>query len=150
MKNTVRITISRRSIFGYILSGLFFTRVCIGLFERALGSQLSAAIDYKRSAGHGRAILTLKVRLVDDSPQEPVERPLAGVQFVVTGRLASLTRSQAEARIKELGGSVSSSVSRKTTYLVAGEDAGSKLDQARKLGTTLLDEAEFLEMISEA
>ena len=90
------------------------------------------------------------VRLVDDSPQEILERPLAGLQFVVTGRLASLTRSQAEARIKELGGSVSSGVSRKTAYLVAGEDAGSKLDQARKLGTTLLDEAAFLEMIGEA
>ena len=90
------------------------------------------------------------VQLVDDSPREVVERPLAGVQFVVTGRLAGLTRSQAEARIKELGGSVSSSVSRKTAYLVAGEDAGSKLDQARKLGTTLLDESEFLQMVSEA
>ena len=90
------------------------------------------------------------VRLVDDSPQETLERPLAGLQFVVTGRLASLTRSQAEARIKELGGSVSSGVSRKTAYLVAGEDAGSKLDQARKLDTALLDEAAFLEMIGEA
>ena len=90
------------------------------------------------------------VQLVDDSPREPVEQPLAGVQFVVTGRLASLTRSQAEARIKELGGSVSGSVSRKTAYLVAGEDAGSKLDQARKLGTELLDEAAFLEKIGQA
>ena len=84
------------------------------------------------------------------SPQEILEKPLAGLQFVVTGRLAGLTRSQAEARIKELGGSVSSSVSRKTGYLVAGEDPGSKLEQARKLGTTLLDEAEFLQMIGEA
>ena len=90
------------------------------------------------------------VRLVDDSPREPIDLPLKGVQFVVTGRLASLTRSQAEARIKELGGSVSSGVSRKTAYLVAGEDAGSKLDQARKLGTTLLDEPAFLELIGEA
>ena len=90
------------------------------------------------------------VRLVDDSPREPVDLPLKGVQFVVTGRLASLTRSQAEARIKELGGSVSSGVSRKTAYLVAGEEAGSKLDQAKKLGTTLLDEPAFLELIGEA
>ena len=97
-----------------------------------------------------RKLQRAKVRLVDDSPQETLERPLAGLQFVVTGRLAGLTRSQAEARIKELGGSVSSSVSRKTGYLVAGEDPGSKLEQARKLGTTLLDEAEFLQMIGEA
>ena len=97
-----------------------------------------------------RKLHRAKVRLVDDSPQETFERPLAGLQFVVTGRLAGLTRSQAEARIKELGGSVSSSVSRKTGYLVAGEDPGSKLEQARKLGTTMLDEAEFLQMIGEA
>ena len=84
------------------------------------------------------------VRLVDDSPREPVERPLAGMQFVVTGRLDSMTRSQAEARIKELGGAVGSSVSRKTSYLVAGEEAGSKLDQATKLGTPVLTEEEFL------
>ncbi len=97
-----------------------------------------------------RKLQKKKVRLVDDSPQETLERPLAGLQFVVTGRLAGLTRSQAETRIKELGGSVSSGVSRKTAYLVAGEDAGSKLDQARKLGTALLDEAAFLELIGEA
>ena len=87
------------------------------------------------------------VRLVDDSPQEPVERPLVGLQFVVTGRLDSMTRSQAEARIKELGGAVGSSVSRKTSYLVAGEEAGSKLDQANKLGTRVLTEEEFLQKI---
>ena len=87
------------------------------------------------------------VRMVDDSPQEPVERPLAGLQFVVTGRLDSMTRSQAEARIKELGGAVGSSVSRKTSFLVAGEDAGSKLDQANKLGTPVLTEEEFLSRV---
>ena len=58
-----------------------------------------------------------------------------------------MTRSQAEARIKELGGSVGGSVSRKTAYLVAGEDAGSKLEQAKKLGTARLDEAAFLQMV---
>ncbi len=87
------------------------------------------------------------VRMVDDSPREPVERPLAGLQFVVTGRLDSMTRSQAEARIKELGGAVGSSVSRKTSFLVAGEEAGSKLDQANKLGTQVLTEADFLEKV---
>lgn len=87
------------------------------------------------------------VRMVDDSPRDPVERPFAGLQFVVTGRLDSMTRSQAEARIKELGGAVGSSVSRKTSFLVAGEEAGSKLDQANKLGTPVLTEADFLEKV---
>ena len=94
-----------------------------------------------------RKLQSAGVRLADDSPQEPVERPLAGLQFVVTGRLDSMTRSQAEARIKELGGAVGSSVSRKTSFLVAGEEAGSKLDQANKLGTPVLTEADFLEKV---
>ncbi|MDP6102059.1 MAG: NAD-dependent DNA ligase LigA [Dehalococcoidia bacterium] len=87
------------------------------------------------------------VRLQKAVPQEPRDLPLAGVQFVVTGRLENLTRSLAEARIKELGGSVGNSVSRKTNYLVAGEDAGSKLEQAEELGTPLLSEDEFLQMV---
>ena len=94
-----------------------------------------------------RKLQTAGVRLVDDSPREPVERPLAGMQFVVTGRLDSMTRSQAEARIKELGGAVGSSVSRKTDFLVAGEEGGSKLEQANKLGTPVLTEGDFLQKI---
>ena len=88
--------------------------------------------------------------LKDDSPQEPTEQPLAGLQFVVTGRLESMTRPQAEALIKELGGSVGSSVSRKTSFLVAGEEAGSKLTQANKLDTPVLTEADFLKKVGKA
>ena len=91
------------------------------------------------------------VRLVAEAT--PLERralPLAGKQLVITGRLASMSRSQAEDRIKELGGAVGSSVSRKTDYLVAGEDAGSKLEQAGKLGTSILDEEGFLRLLEEA
>ena len=90
------------------------------------------------------------VRLKEDAPQEPTERPLAGLQFVVTGRLESMTRPQAEALIKELGGSVGSSVSRKTSFLVAGEEAGSKLAQANKLDTPVLTEADFLKKVGKA
>ncbi len=90
------------------------------------------------------------VRLKEDAPKEPTERPLAGLQFVVTGRMESMTRPQAEALIKELGGAVGSSVSRKTSFLVAGEEAGSKLAQAAKLGATVLTEADFLEKVGKA
>ena len=72
---------------------------------------------------------------------------LAGMEFVLTGKMESLTRPQAEARIRELGGGVGSSVGKKTTHLVAGEDAGSKLAKAQKLGTKILNETEFLELI---
>jgi DNA ligase (NAD+) len=79
----------------------------------------------------------------------PKGLPLSGQEFVITGKLESFTRSQAEARIKELGGSVGSSVSGKTTSLVVGNDPGSKLDRARELGIRILDEQEFLHLLGE-
>ena len=75
--------------------------------------------------------------------------PLAGLTIVVTGRLEHHSRGQIEQRIKELGGAVGDSVSKTTSYLVAGEDAGSKLAKAQKLGTPILDEAGFEALIAE-
>ena len=79
----------------------------------------------------------------------PRELPLAGQEFVLTGRLETLTRSEAEARIKTLGGAVGSSVTKKTTFLVVGADPGSKLDRARSLGTRRLSEEELLKLLEE-
>jgi DNA ligase (NAD+) len=73
--------------------------------------------------------------------------PLKGQQFVLTGTLGSFTRNEAEARIKALGGSIGSSVSKKTTYVVAGADPGSKIEKAQKLGIKIIDEDEFLKLI---
>jgi DNA ligase (NAD+) len=72
---------------------------------------------------------------------------LAGQEFVLTGKLQSLTRDEAEARIKELGGAVASSVTRKTTCLVVGGQPGSKLDKARALATKTLSEQAFLRLL---
>ncbi|MDD5342271.1 MAG: NAD-dependent DNA ligase LigA, partial [Patescibacteria group bacterium] len=72
---------------------------------------------------------------------------LTGKTFVLTGTLASLTRDEAKAKIREAGGDVSSSVSSETDYVVAGEEPGSKLDKAKKLGIKVLAEPEFLKMI---
>ena len=75
------------------------------------------------------------------------ELPWNGLTFVVTGTLSSMTRRDAEGRIKSLGGSVTSSVTRKTRYLVAGTSAGSKLATAERLGTEVLDEERFLQLL---
>ena len=91
------------------------------------------------------------VKLHEDAP--PVDHaalPLSGKSFVVTGTLSAFPRREAESRIKALGGGVTSSVTRKTAYLVAGESAGSKLDTARRLETPVLNEAEFLELLEQA
>ena len=69
------------------------------------------------------------------------------MEFVITGRLEALARQEAEARIKELGGSTGSSVTKKTTYLVVGADPGSKLAKAQTLGTKQLTEEEFLHLL---
>lgn len=82
-------------------------------------------------------------------PAEPVvaDAPLAGRTFVLTGALASMTREEATAAIVRLGGKVAASVSRKTSYVVVGSDAGSKLEKAEALGIATLDEAEFRKLI---
>ena len=85
------------------------------------------------------------------SLQPPVEQvaagPLAGKTVVLTGTLASMTREEATAAIERLGGKVSSSVSRKTSFVVAGAEAGSKLEKARSLGIEVMDEEEFKRLI---
>jgi DNA ligase (NAD+) len=74
-------------------------------------------------------------------------QPLAGKTFVITGTLSGLSRDEASAAIEEQGGKVTGSVSRKTGYLVVGVDPGSKLDKARELGVTVLDEQAFLRLV---
>ncbi len=77
------------------------------------------------------------------------EGPLSGLTFIVTGRLEQLSRDAAESLIKQHGGSVASSVSKKTSYVVVGAEAGSKLAKAQQLGTPLLDEDSFLSLLGE-
>jgi len=78
---------------------------------------------------------------------EPKNLKLANKTLVLTGALTGLTRDQAKAKIRELGGDISSSVSRKTDYVVAGSEPGSKFDKAKKLGVKIISEEEFQEMI---
>jgi len=77
-----------------------------------------------------------------------VDSPIAGKTFVLTGTLPTLTRDEAKDMIEALGGKVAGSVSKKTDYVVAGAEAGSKLDKARDLELTILDEAQFRELLT--
>ena len=72
---------------------------------------------------------------------------LAGKAFVLTGTLPGMTREEAAALIVAAGGKVSGSVSKKTSYLLAGEEAGSKLEKAQTLGIPIISEAQFREML---
>lgn len=92
---------------------------------------LAAGITPKESEGEA-----------DDRP-----RPLLGKTLVLTGTLPSLSRDEAQALIEEAGGKVSGSVSKKTNYVVAGEEAGSKLEKARTLGVPVIDEAGLRELL---
>jgi len=75
------------------------------------------------------------------------EATLAGLTFVLTGGLESHTRDEAQAAIEARGGKVTSSVSKKTSYVIAGESPGSKLAKAETLGVTVLDDAAFVELL---
>jgi DNA ligase (NAD+) len=82
------------------------------------------------------------VRTREEGPA-PVAQDFQGMQFVLTGSLTSLSRDEAKAAIEARGGRVTSSVSKKTSVVVVGEDAGSKQEKAKELGVASIDEAEF-------
>ncbi len=87
------------------------------------------------------------VRIQEPQPEAGADNRFAGMTFVFTGTLERFTRDEAERLVEERGGRAASSVSRKTTYVVAGPGAGSKLAKARELGIPVISEKEFLEML---
>jgi DNA ligase (NAD+) len=103
--------------------------------------------EYFQRPESRRLIERLLAAGIEIKKPERREGPLSGKTFVLTGTLSSLTRGQAEERIKELGGSIGSGVSKKTDYLVAGAEPGSKLEKAQRLKVPILDETGFLELL---
>lgn len=99
---------------------------------------------------HRDLVVRLKSVLTIVSPTESSARlPFSGKTFVLTGTLKNMTRDEAKERIRHLGGEISSSVSSKTTYVVAGESPGSKLNKAKMLGINVLTEDQFMRMIQQ-
>jgi DNA ligase (NAD+) len=121
---------------------------------RDIGPVAAAAVREYFDEPHNLALVgrlrAAGLRLESGAPAQALEQPLAGTTFVLTGTLAGMTRDAAALAITARGGRVSGSVSKKTTYVVAGADPGSKLDKARNLGVTILDEAAFSRLIMEA
>lgn len=108
--------------------------------------------DFFRNPRNKKVILNLKaagVTLIRTRESAGRSSVLKGKTFVLTGTLDRFSRDEASEKIRSLGGTVSSSVSSKTDYVVAGEEPGSKRDKARKLGVQILDENAFLKLIGE-
>ncbi|MBM4289787.1 MAG: NAD-dependent DNA ligase LigA, partial [Deltaproteobacteria bacterium] len=119
------------------------------LHVEGVGAQVASSIrDFFQSERHQALIKKLQDNGVRSLPPEPqAASPLAGKTFVFTGGLADLSRGEAKALVAARGGKVTSSVSAKTDYVVAGSDPGSKLAKARELEVTVLNEAEFGELL---
>jgi DNA ligase (NAD+) len=91
--------------------------------------------------------LLKQVRIEKYKKPEARKLPLSGKSFVITGTLSSMSRDEAHQKIRDRGGSISSAVSKKTTYVVAGDNPGSKLEKAKLLGVTILTEEAFSRLI---
>lgn len=94
-------------------------------------------------------VLKLKRAGVEVKPMRagPKKQPLKGRSFVLTGTLEAMARDEAKRRIRELGGDISESVSKKTDYVIVGADPGSKAEKAKKLGVKIIDERELLKLL---
>ena len=115
-----------------------------------VAESLDAWMAVPANREHVQQIADLRRELLAQLPEEAPageEGPLAGKTFVLTGTLPTMSRDQAGALIEAAGGKVSDSVSKKTSYLVAGEKAGSKLTKAESLGVIVLDEAGLLALL---
>jgi DNA ligase (NAD+) len=115
---------------------------------RDVGPEVAAAIHQFFAEKQNRSVIgRLLDAGVEPAPVEAAHGPLSGKRFVLTGGLASMTRPEAQRRIEALGGRVVSSVSAETDYVVVGEEPGSKLARAKKLGIATLDEGAFRALV---
>lgn len=110
----------------------------------------SSVIAYMENSSNRRVIENLRnvgLILVNEIDMQSKEQNLANIRFVVTGKLEHFSRSDIEDKIKKAGGTVSSQVSKRTDYLIVGQDAGSKLTDAKNLDINIISEQEFIELL---
>ena len=100
-----------------------------------------AIVEFFAEPRKSRLMTSCRMKVVMTAEKKITTSTLAGLTFVLTGTLPTLTREAAKELIESAGGRVSATVSKKTSYLVAGEDSGSKLDRARALDVAVLDES---------
>ncbi|HEY9721378.1 MAG TPA: NAD-dependent DNA ligase LigA [Oscillatoriaceae cyanobacterium] len=116
-----------------------------------LGPVVSESVFDFFAEPHNRAVIEklrdAGLRMAEEAPAA-ADGPLKGLEYVFTGRLERMTRPTAEALVSRLGAKAGSAVTKKTSFVVAGEEAGSKLEKAQKLGVPVLTEDEFLERLS--
>ena len=124
--------------------------------ESGIGPEIARSLHTFLHSEAGKEIIAqLRAAGVSFEAEQPAatasgEQPLAGKSLVVTGTLERFKRPEIEELIRQNGGKATSSVSKSTDYLVAGEKAGSKLSKAEKLGISVISEAQFLELVGEA
>ena len=120
---------------------------------RDVGPVVAQSIaDFLAEAHNREVIAQLRpggVHWPEHEQRQMAELPFSGKTFVLTGTLSSMTRDESKERLEALGAKVSGSVSKKTDYVVAGAEAGSKLDKAQELGVAVLDERQFLALLNE-
>jgi DNA ligase (NAD+) len=146
--------VTARSLAGAFASAEALGRAALEEPERitalhGVGGEIAQSLQqWFATAANGELLLQLAARGLQlaadpaaaDARAAGAPQPLAGLTFVLTGTLPSLSRSQAQALIEAAGGKVSGSVSKRTAYVVAGEEAGGKLAKAESLGVPVLDE----------
>ncbi len=115
-----------------------------------VGGVVAASLaSWMKDAEHKTMLKKLlkEVEVIPEKSTQKAKSALTGKTFVLTGGMLSLTRDEAKQKIRDAGGNASSGVSKETDFVVAGEEAGSKLDKATKLGIKIIDEQEFLKML---
>jgi len=116
-----------------------------------VGPIVAASVAHFFAEPHNRdviaALVAAGVHWKEITPQRAATGAAAGRTFVLTGTLPNLTRDQARERIEAAGGKVAGSVSKKTDYVVAGAEAGSKLERAQELGVAVIDEDGLIELL---